>query len=104
LETAILWTPQLIVYRMQPLSYWLARRFVKLPYFGLANLVAGHKVAPEFLQHEFTAEAVFAAAVGLLTDPAAAERQRQAWQGVRQRLGGPGAAERAAGEVLSFLS
>lgn len=104
LETAILGTPQLIVYRMQALSYWLARQFVKLPYFGLANLVAGRKVAPEFLQQEFTADAVYEAAVSLLTDPAAAEGQRQAWAGVRQRLGGPGAAERAAGEILGFLS
>lgn len=104
LETAILGTPQLIVYRMQPFSYWLARRFVKLPYFGLANLVAGQKAAPEFLQHEFTPDAVFAAAVGLLTDQAAAERQRRAWMGVRQRLGEPGAAERAAGEILDILS
>jgi lipid-A-disaccharide synthase len=104
LETAILGTPQLIVYRMQPFSYWIARQFVKLPYFGLANLVAGQKVAPEFLQQEFTPDAVFEAAVSLLTDPAAALRQREAWAGVRQLLGGPGAAERAAGEILDFLS
>ncbi|MEW6517496.1 MAG: lipid-A-disaccharide synthase [candidate division FCPU426 bacterium] len=104
LETALLGTPQLIVYRMQSVSYWLARRFVKLDFFGLANLVAGERVAPEFLQHEYTAEAVFAAAVRLLTDSAAAQAQRRAWDDLRKHLGGPGVAERAAGEILDFLS
>ncbi len=103
LETAILGTPMLIGYRIQPVSYWLARLFVKIPYFGLANLAAGEKIAPEFLQHEFNAETVTRAALHLLTDRAAADAQRRAWAGVRDKLGGSGAAERAAAAVLKTI-
>jgi lipid-A-disaccharide synthase len=101
LETAILNSPMLIAYRMHPLSYGLARLFVRLPYFGLANLTAGEKVAPEFLQHQFTPEEVVPQAVALLSRPELAEAQRRGWARVRARLGEPGAAKRAAEVVLA---
>ena len=103
LETAILGTPMLIGYRMKALSYFLARCFVKLPYFGLANLAAGEKIAPEFLQHEFTSAAVTAAALKILNQPETAERQKRGWDKVRQRLGGSGAAQRAAEVILRTM-
>jgi len=103
LETAILGVPMLIAYRMHWLSYMIAKLFVKLPYFGLANVTAGEKAAPEFLQHEVTPEALAAAGAQLLRDRAAAEAQRRVWDRVRQRLGGEGAAGRAAEAVLSTL-
>ncbi len=103
LETAILGVPMLIGYRMHALSYFLARIFVKLPYFGLANLVAGEKIAPEFLQDDFNCQNIAEAAGRLLTDSQAAERQRRSWVHVRERLGGAGAAGRAAEEVLKVL-
>ncbi len=103
LETAILGIPMLIGYRMHALSYFLARIFVKLPYFGLANLVAGEKIAPEFLQDDFNCQNIAEMAGHLLTDSQAAERQRRSWVRVRERLGGAGAAGRAAEEVLKLL-
>jgi len=99
LETAILGVPMLIVYRMHWLSYVIARLFVKMPYFGLANVVAGQKAAPEFLQGEVTPASLAKAAMELLTG-SAADRQRSIWNQVRSRLGGPGAAARAAEEVI----
>jgi len=103
LETAILGIPMLIGYRMHALSYFLARIFVKLPYFGLANLVAGEKIAPEFLQDDFNCQNIAETAGHLLTDSQAAERQRRSWVRVREHLGGAGAAGRAAEEVLKLL-
>jgi lipid-A-disaccharide synthase len=99
LETAILGVPMVIVYRMHWLSYAIARLFVKMPYFGLANVVAGQKAAPEFLQGDVTPEALAQAAAVLLTG-SAADRQKNIWNQVRSRLGGPGAAGRAAEEVV----
>lgn len=103
LETAILNVPMLICYKMHLLSYILAKMFVKLPYFGLANLAAGKKIAPEFLQHDMTAKNLVKAAHSLLSDDKMAQAQRQGWEKVKDRLGGTGAAERAAGVVLAHL-
>jgi len=103
LETAILGVPMIIVYRMHALSYRMARWFVKLPCFGLANLVAGEKIAPEFLQHEFSVENVSRSAMELLRNPQAAAAQRAGWERVRANLGQNGAAGRAADAVLAML-
>lgn len=103
LETAILGVPMVIAYRMHWLSHVLARLFVKLPYFGLANVVAGRKAAPEFLQGAVTGQALAQAGRTLLADPEAAAAQKQAWQEVREKLGRPGAAGRAAEQVLEVI-
>ncbi len=103
LETALLETPMLIVYRVTRLTYWIARRLVRISSIGLVNVVAGRTIAPEFVQDAFSTPAVAAAASRLLGDPAAREAQRAELRALRPRLGGPGAAERAAEAILAEL-
>lgn len=103
LETALLGVPMVIVYRMHPLSYWLARFFIKVEYIGLANLAAGEKIAPELLQSECTPRSVADAAGELLRNAGAAQRQRREWKEMAGRLGGPGAAGRAAETILQRM-
>ena len=90
-------TPMVVVYRMAPLSYQLARRVVKLDTIGMVNLIAGEKIVPELIQDAFTPEAVAREALSLLTDPDRAARTRAALATVRSRLGGPGASRRLPG-------
>ncbi len=97
LEAALAGAPQVIAYRMNALSFQMARRLVTVPHIGLVNLVAERRVAPEFVQGAATPPALADALVPLLAE-ASAERQAQL-EGiaeVRRRLGGGGAAERAA--------
>jgi lipid-A-disaccharide synthase len=93
-------TPMVVVYRMAPLSYQLARRVVTLDTIGMVNLIAGEKIAPEFVQDAFTPEAVAREAISMLTDPDRAARIRAALGVVRARLGGPGGSRRAAEAIL----
>ena len=66
LEAALAGTPLVVAYRMNRLSYQMARRLVKVPHIALANLVAGGRVAPEFVQHEATPERLAGALLPLL--------------------------------------
>ncbi|MYI99074.1 MAG: lipid-A-disaccharide synthase, partial [Gemmatimonadetes bacterium] len=50
LESACFGTPLLVLYRMSRMSWWIARRLVSIPDIGLVNVVAGRRIAPEFLQ------------------------------------------------------
>jgi lipid-A-disaccharide synthase len=93
--------PMVVVYRLSPLTYRLGRPFVKVDTFAMANLVAGHKVVPELIQDDFTAEAVAARALALLRDPEAAARMRAELRAVRAKLGSTGATRRAAEAVLA---
>ncbi len=102
LETALLGTPFAIVYRLNALTYQLARRIVKVPHFGLANVVARREVAPELLQDEVHAERLGLELTRLL-EPATAKRVRADLAEVRGHLGEPGAAGRVAEDLLRKL-
>ncbi len=96
LEAALLGVPMVIVYRMSPLSYAAARMLLRVPHIGMPNLIAGERVVPELIQDECRPERIAVELRRLLTDPPAADRMRQKLSGVRERLGRPGAIERAA--------
>jgi lipid-A-disaccharide synthase len=104
LETAALGVPQVIVYRTGRLNYEIARRLVRVPSIGLANLVAGRAVAPELIQKDVTGPRIAAALAPLLTDERVRDAQVRAFASIPERLGGPGAADRAAQALIEFAS
>lgn len=97
-------TPMVVVYRMSPLSYQLARRLVRLDTIGMVNLIAGERIVPELVQGAFTPDAVAREALSMLTDRDRAARIRAGLATVRSRLGGPGASRRAAEAILRLVS
>jgi lipid-A-disaccharide synthase len=103
-ETALLATPMVVVYRVAPLTYALGRPFVRVAHFAMVNLIAGREVVPELIQSRFTPDRVASEALSLLEDAVRAERMREDLAEVRRRLGGPGASERAAGIVGRFIA
>jgi len=101
-EAALLGTPMVVVYRLSELTFRLGRRFVKVPHVAMANLIAGRRIVPELIQHEFTAERVAAEVLALLGP--AGETMREALGDVRRRLGAPGASGRAADVVTRLMA
>lgn len=97
LEAAVAGCPLVVAYRTHPLTYFAARRLVTIPNIGLVNVVAGRRVAPEFVQDALRPEVVAAALEPLLTANSPARLQMIAdLDGVRKLLGQPGAAGRVA--------
>jgi lipid-A-disaccharide synthase len=103
LEAAVLGAPFVVVYRTGRLNYEIARRLVRLPRVGLANIVAGADAAPECIQERATGIEIARAAAPLLTDPCAREVQRSVFAPLPSLLGGAGSAERAADALLEFI-
>jgi len=100
LEAAVLGVPTVAVYRLPALSWVIARRLVAVGYAALPNILAGREIIPELLQGRFTAPAAATAVLRLLRDPVRREAMRADLQSVAAGLGPPGAARRAAEEVL----
>jgi lipid-A-disaccharide synthase len=100
IQTALHGTPMVIVYRLSPFTYAMARRFVRVGTYGMVNLVAGRSVVPELIQDALTPEAVAREVVSLLRDRSRRDTMRRDLADVRARLGGPGASVRAAKAVL----
>lgn len=98
LECAVLGTPVVVMYRLSPMTYRLAKWLVRLPHFSLVNIVAGKQVVPELLQNEVTGPNIAAAVRRLLADR---DRVRDDLRTVRAKLGEPGASRRAAEAIMS---
>lgn len=97
LEAAVAGCPCAIVYRTSAVSYGIARHLVKIPHIGLLNIVAGRRVASEFVQSDFEPSRVADVLVPLF-DPESPDRLRmlEGLADVRARLGTPGASGRVA--------
>ena len=106
LELALAGVPMLVTYRVNPLTAAIARRLVKVKYVSLVNLLAGREVVPELIQQQSRPDLLAATMVELLTDPAAAQYQRDAFRAVIDNLrpadGLP--SEAAAAAVLRLLA
>jgi lipid-A-disaccharide synthase len=103
LEAGLLGVPMVIVYKVNWLSAPVMRFFINCPSIGLVNLVAGERVVPELLQEEVTPANIVREVRRAVED-----RNHRAWvkarlMKVRERLGEPGAFERAARAILSHL-
>jgi lipid-A-disaccharide synthase len=99
-QAAIHDCPMVIVYRLSPLTYRIGKPFVKVDTYGMVNLIAGRRIAPELIQEGFTVDAVAESTLTLLTDPGAYAAAKHGLRDVRARLGTPGASRRAAEAVL----
>ncbi len=64
LEAALAGTPMVIVYRVSPLTFRVARWLVRVPHVGMANLLAGERLFPELIQEDFTPERLAREALG----------------------------------------
>jgi lipid-A-disaccharide synthase len=99
LETALVGTPFVTVYRVSALSHAIARRLVRTRWISLPNLLLGEEAARELIQDDCRPEAIAAEVGRLLDEPGAAVRLREKCAKVRALLGPGGAATRAAAAV-----
>jgi lipid-A-disaccharide synthase len=87
IETALMGCPMLVVYKTAPLTYWIGRQLIRVPFLGMVNIVAGRALCPEFIQHDATPEALAEAIKPLLTDTPQRANMVAGLQQVAQALG-----------------
>jgi lipid-A-disaccharide synthase len=100
LETALMNVPTVIVYRANPLTYWLGKWLVNIPYFGLPNIVAGRQVVPELLQAAVTADRIAVESLAILESPDRQQQIKADLAEVRHKLGESGAIRKVAQVIL----
>ncbi|MGE3537005.1 MAG: lipid-A-disaccharide synthase [Candidatus Tectimicrobiota bacterium] len=103
LETGLLGTPMVVVYRMHPVTAWLARRLLRIPYIGLVNIVAGRPCVPELLQEALNPQTLAALVLQYLHHPGMAAHVRQELARLWHIMGTAQGAQRAAACIVPFV-
>lgn len=86
LKTALLGVPMIALYRVNPLSYFLGRRFVKIDLYSIVNILAGRWLVPELIQADCSAENLSREALRMLEDPGLAAETTAAFTEIRDGL------------------
>ncbi|MFN5955439.1 MAG: lipid-A-disaccharide synthase [Dolichospermum sp.] len=104
LELALLNVPQVVVYRLHPLTAWIARHILKgsIPFASPVNLVVMREIVPEFLQEKATTENITQAAMELLLNSEKRQKTLTDYQEMRHSLGELGVCDRTAKEILAM--
>jgi lipid-A-disaccharide synthase len=100
LQTAIKGKPMVIIYRLSSVTYWLGRVLISVPFIGMPNLIAGYEAVPELIQGEANPERISSLILKMFYDKAYYGDIVRNLALVSEKLGGPGASERAASEIL----
>ncbi len=99
--------PMVVVYKVHPVTFWIARRIVKVADVAMANIVSddgtGRRTVPELLQDDATPENVAAEAEKFLSDAALTASTRELLAKGAADLGPPGAGARTAEALLEAL-
>ena len=103
LETAIIGTPLIVVYRASQLNWRLFHPMINVPFVGMPNLIAGRQIAPELLQRELNAPRLAAEITAMLDNPALLQQRRGELAEIRQQLGAANASTRAAQRIDALL-
>jgi lipid-A-disaccharide synthase len=102
LETAYFRVPMIIVYKVNRLTWFLGKMLVRLKFIGLANIVAGEKVADELLQDDFQVHKAAILLAGFFQQPVN-DKIREKLKIIEEKLGPAGASLRAAKKILHYM-
>jgi lipid-A-disaccharide synthase len=104
-EAALIGNPFVVVYRVSPLTYAIAKRVVKVPHVAMANLIAGKRVVPELIQQDFTATKIVQQLEPLLPDGAPRQSMMHELRMIRELLNvHPAGQELASGGAIGRVA
>ena len=103
LETALLYVPEVVCYRGNPISYIIAKNLIKVKYICLVNLIMDKPVVKELIQDDLTPENISNELKQILSDPNRQLALLEDYEELRYLLGNAGASDNAASIVVSDL-
>ena len=104
LETVLFNTPQVVGYITNPLTYWIARKIVKIRYISLGNLIIDRLAFKEFIQNDCNADKLTEEIRSLVEDKSYRDRMLNDYSDIRNALGGSGASAAVARSMIDVLN
>ena len=103
LETVLFNTPQIVGYITNPVTYWIARKIVKIRYISLGNLIVDRLAFKEYIQNDCNADALVEEVRRLIEDKEYRQEMLCNYADIRNRLGGSGASAAVAQAMIQEL-
>ncbi len=103
LETVLFNTPQIVGYIMNPVTYWIGRKIIKIKYISLGNLIVDKLAFKEFIQEDCNPDALVKEIRDLIENPARRARMLSDYAEIRSLLGGSGASSAVAKAMIGEL-
>jgi len=103
LQAAIKGVPMVIIYKVSPPTYLLGKILVKTKNIGIVNIISGREIVPELIQSDARPEGIADIIKRILDDPSYRDGMKRDLLDVKEKLGGPGASDRAAQEIIRFI-
>lgn len=103
LETALFGIPQVVGYITNPITYWIARKIIKIRYISLGNLIVDRLAFKEFIQNDCNADAIVAEIRDLIENLERRERMLDNYADIRNELGMSGASAAVARAMIEEL-
>ncbi len=105
LEIGLLNVPQVVIYKVNPITAWIARNILKfsIPFMSPANLVKMKCIVPELFQENATPENIVSEALELLLNSQRRTKTLEDYEEMRQALGEAGVCHRAAKAILDLV-
>ena len=104
LETALFGTPQVVGYIINPLTYWIAKKIIKVKYISLGNLIVDRLAFKEFIQDDCNADALVAEIRDLIENKERRQAMMDEYTEIRNILGGSGASAAVAKAMIEELT
>jgi lipid-A-disaccharide synthase len=104
LEAGLFRLPQVVCYVANAISFHIAKRLVRIRFISLVNLILKREAVSELIQSNFTEERLFEELYKLLNDSSRIEQMKQDYEELHTLIGGPGAADKIATELLKTLN
>lgn len=102
LETALFGVPQVVCYKGNPVSFWLAKKLVKVKYISLVNLILNKPAVTELIQNDLNEKRLFEALNDLLYNIERKEALQSDYTRLWELLGSEKASDKAALEILAI--
>ena len=103
LETVLFNTPQVVGYITNPITYWLARKIVKVKYISLGNLIVDRLAFKEFIQDDCNADKLVEEIRELIENLERRQKMLDEYAEIRSALGGSGASASVAHAMIEYL-
>jgi lipid-A-disaccharide synthase len=104
LETALMETPMVIIYKVSAPSYYVGKMVIDVDHIGLVNIIAGKTVVPELIQFDASQEKIAAEVMDILATEGRMESIKGELKKIRNMLGSHGAAERVARMAYDMIN